>query len=208
MFGFVPRSEVFFDLLDKLAATVSRGAAMLAEAADGGAADFAALRDRIKVVEHEGDQITHETIQQINRSFITPLDREDIHTLVCRLDDILDLVDTAIARIVMYRIDGLTDEAQAMIRNLAKATTVVAEGVQRLRRSRGYEDILTCCIEIHTCENEGDRLEHVALASLFDRHTDPITIIKWKDVYQDLEAAVDRCEDAANVLETLALKSA
>ena len=160
------------------------------------------------MVEHEGDQITHETIQQINRSFVTPLDREDIHTLVCRLDDILDLVDTAISRIVMYKIDRLTEDAKAMIRNLTKATAVVAQGVRRLRKSRGYEDILTCCIEIHTCENEGDRLEHVAIASLFDRHTDPLTIIKWKDVYQDLEAAVDHCEDAANVLESLALKSA
>jgi len=207
MLGFVPRSQVFFDLLDKLAGTVDRGARMLLEAS-GDAVNLTELRDRIKVVEHEGDQITHETIQQINRSFITPLDREDIHTLVCRLDDILDFVDTAISRIVMYKIDRLTDDATAMITNLAKATTVVAEGVRRLRKSRGYEDIRTCCIEIHTCENEGDRLEHVAIASLFEQHTDPLTIIKWKDVYQDLESAVDRCEDAANVLETLALKSA
>lgn len=207
MLGFVPRSRVFFDLLDKLAETADRGAGMLLEAADD-SVDLEALRARIKVVEHEGDQITHETIQQINRSFITPLDREDIHTLVCRLDDILDLVDTAISRIVMYKIDRLTDDAKAMIRNLVKATGVVVQGVRRLRAARGYEDILTCCIEIHTCENEGDRLEHVAIASLFDQHADPLTIIKWKDVYQDLEAAVDRCEDAANVLETLALKSA
>lgn len=207
MLGFVPRSQVFFDLLDKLAETVDRGAQMLAEAVDD-EVDLAELRDRIKIVEHEGDQITHETIQQINRSFITPLDREDIHTLVCRLDDILDLVDTAISRIVMYKIEGLTDDAKAMVRNLATATPIVAQGVQRLRKSRGYEDILTCCIEIHSCENEGDRLEHVAIAALFDQHQDPVTIIKWKDVYQDLEAAVDRCEDAANVLETLALKTA
>jgi len=207
MLGFVPRSQIFFDLLDKLAETVDRGASMLLDATDD-TIDLPELRDRIKVVEHEGDQITHETIQQINRSFITPLDREDIHTLVCHLDDILDLVDTAISRIVMYKIDRLTDDAKAMIRNLAKATRVVVEGVRRLRKSRGYEDILTCCIEIHTCENEGDRLEHIAIASLFDEHEDAITIIKWKDVYQDLEAAVDRCEDAANVLETLALKSA
>lgn len=207
MLGFVPRSQVFFDLLDKLAQTVHRGAHMLREAADEDV-DFRALWERIKVVEHEGDQVTHETIQQINRSFITPLDREDIHTLVCRLDDILDLVDTAMSRIVMYKIDRLTDDARAMIENLAKATGSVVEGVRRLRKSRGYEDILTCCIEIHTCENEGDRLEHVAIASLFEQHLDAVTIIKWKDVYQDLEAAVDRCEDAANVIETLALKSA
>lgn len=207
MLGIVPRSKIFFDLLDKLAETVNRGARMLQEATDD-SVDFEELRERIKVVEHEGDQITHETIQQINRSFITPLDREDIHTLVCRLDDILDLVDTAISRIVMYRIADLTDDAKAMVDNLAKATAVVAQGVRRLRKSRGYEDILTCCIEIHTCENEGDRLEHVAIAALFERHSDPVTIIKWKDVYQDLESAVDRCEDAANVLETLALKSA
>jgi hypothetical protein len=206
MLGFVPREKIFFDLLDKLVGAVDRGAQLLCEATHDGF-DVATLKDRIKVVEHEGDQITHELIMQVTRSFVTPLDREDIHQLACRLDDILDLVDAAISRIFLYRVGELTEDARAMCRNLAQATRILVKGVGKLRRSRDHPDILPCCIEIHTCENEGDRLEQHALASLFERAQDAAEIIKWKDIYEDLEDAVDRCQDAANVLETLVLKS-
>lgn len=206
MLGFVPREKVFFDLLDKLAQAVDHGAQMLCEATRDGF-DVEALKDRIKVVEHEGDQITHELILQVTKSFVTPLDREDIHQLACRLDDILDLVDAAISRIFLYRVGDLTEDARAMCRNLAQATRVLAQGVAKLRRPRDHPDILPYCIEIHTCENEGDRLEQHALASLFDGGRDTTEIIKWKDIYEDLESAIDKCEDAANVLETLVLKS-
>jgi predicted phosphate transport protein (TIGR00153 family) len=206
MLGFVPREKIFFDLLDKLAQVVDRGAQLLCEATTAGF-DVAALKDRIKVVEHEGDQITHELILQVTKSFVTPLDREDIHELACRLDDILDLVDAAISRIFLYRVGDLTEDARAMCRNLAQATRVLVKGVSKLRRTRDHPDILPCCIEIHTCENEGDRLEQHALATLFNGAREAADIIKWKDIYDDLESAVDKCEDAANVLETLVLKS-
>ena len=206
MLGFVPREKIFFDLLDKLAEVVNRGAQLLCEATNDGF-DVAALKDRIKVVEHEGDQITHELIMQVTKSFVTPLDREDIHELACRLDDILDLVDAAISRIFLYRVGDLTDDARAMCHNLAQATRVLVKGVAKLRRTRDHPDILPCCIEIHTCENEGDRLEQHALAALFNGNRDTAEIIKWKDIYDDLESAIDKCEDAANVLETLVLKS-
>jgi len=206
MLGFVPREKVFFDLLDKLARAVDHGAQLLCEATRDGF-DVEALKDRIKVVEHEGDQITHELILQVTKSFVTPLDREDIHQLACRLDDILDLVDAAISRIFLYRVGDLTEDARAMCRNLAQATGVLVQGVAKLRRPRDHPDILPYCIEIHTCENEGDRLEQHALAALFEDGRDAAQIIKWKDIYEDLESAIDRCEDAANVLESLVLKS-
>jgi predicted phosphate transport protein (TIGR00153 family) len=206
MFGFAPREKIFFDLLDKLAEAVDHGAQLLCEATQDGF-DVAALKERIKVVEHQGDQITHEIIMQVTKSFVTPLDREDIHELACRLDDILDLVDAAISRIFLYRVGNLTDDACAMCRNLAQATRVLVRGVAKLRRTRDHTDILPCCIEIHTCENEGDRLEQHALAALFENGHDTAEIIKWKDIYEDLEGAIDKCEDAANVLETLVLKS-
>ena len=206
MLGFVPREKIFFDLLDKLAETVDRGAQLLCEATRDGF-DVAELKDRIKVVEHEGDQITHELIMQVTKSFVTPLDREDNHQLACRLDDILDLIDAAISRVFLYRVGDLTEDARAMCRNLAQATRVLVKGVAKLRRSKDHPEILPYCIEIHTCENEGDRLEQHALAALFNDARDTANIIKWKDIYDDLESAIDRCEDAANVLETLVLKS-
>jgi len=206
MLGFVPREKIFFDLLDKLAETVHEGAQLLVTATEE-AVDLDELQKRIKIVEHKGDDITHETIQQVHRSFITPLDREDIHELTCRLDDILDLIDTASSRMSLYRVNALTEDAKAMVVNIAKATAIVVRGVQKLRRTRDHQEILACCIEIHTCENEGDRLEQHALAALFENQTDPIEVIKWKDIYDDLEGAIDRCEDAANVLEGLVLKS-
>lgn len=206
MFGFVPKTEIFFDLLDKLSESVAHGAALLLEAVDD-STDLNELQKRIKIVEHEGDQITHETFQQMNRSFVTPLDREDMYELACRLDDVLDLIDTASARISLYRVTTLTTDAKAMIRILAKATRIVAEAVRKLRRPSERKDILTCVIEIHTCENEGDRLEQHALAALFDGALDARDIIKWKDIYDDLEGAIDKCEDVCNVLENIVLKT-
>ncbi len=206
MFGFVPQTQIFFDLLDKLAGSVDRGAQILLEAA-GGDADFDELHKRIKVVEHEGDLITHETIQQLHRSFITPLDREDIHELACRLDDVLDLIDTTASRIYLYRVTALTEDAKSMVRNLAKATSLLVAAVRKLRQPRDRKDILPHCIEVHTCENEGDRLEQHALAALFDNDQDPRDIIKWKDIYDDLEGAIDKCEDVCNVLEGITLKT-
>jgi len=206
MFGFVPKQKTFFDLFDQLAETVDEGAKLLLDATRDDT-DTAELQKRIKIIEHQGDEITHKTIEEINKSFVTPLDREDIHELTCRLDDILDLVDTAATRIVLYKIALLTGDAKEMAAILAKSTDIVKRAVKKLRSARERRTILQDCIEIHTCENQGDRLEQHALAALFDNHHDAVDIIKWKDIYDDLETAIDKCEDVANVLESLVLKS-
>jgi uncharacterized protein Yka (UPF0111/DUF47 family) len=149
MLGFIPQQKAFFDLFDQLAATVEEGATLLLEATRD-ETDTLELQKRIKIVEHQGDEITHRTIEQINKSFVTPLDREDIHELVCNLDDILDLVDTAATRIVLYKIGMLSGDAKGMAANLARATGIVRNAVRKLRNARDRRAILHDCIEIHS----------------------------------------------------------
>ena len=203
----LPRDEKFFDLFTAVATFTVEAARLQQDLLRADHQRRGVIVDQFKRLEHQADQVTHDVVSRLDRVFITPLDREDIHQLACRLDDILDLVDAAISRIYLYKVGDLTEDARAMCRNLAQATRVLVQGVAKLRRPRDHADILPCCIEIHTCENEGDRLEQHALAALFEHTRDAAEIIKWKDIYEDLEDAIDRCEDAANVLESLVLKS-
>jgi hypothetical protein len=210
MFNLLPREQVFFDLFEKSAANVHLGAQKLVELMEN-FKDLDVRAQAIKDVEHEGDRLTHEMIERMNKTFITPLDREDIHELACRLDDILDLIDTAVARIALYKIKEPTPDATALARVLERSAAIIKEAIPRLRRLSSkvaIDSLLKCCVDIHTQENEGDRIEQHALAALFENGHDPIFVIKWKDVYQDLEAATDRCEDVANVMEAIVLKNA
>ena len=144
----------------------------------------------------------------MNRTFITPIDREDIHELICRLDDIVDLIDTAANRMVLYRIEAPTDDAIALARCLRHGTAILKEAMPMLRDMSNLKNLQDRVIAIHTQENEADNVLSHALATLFDSNPDPIQIIKWKDVYQDIESATDRCEDVANILDTIMLKHA
>jgi predicted phosphate transport protein (TIGR00153 family) len=210
MFNMLPKEQVFFDLFEKSADNVHRGAQKLVHLMEG-FNDVPAHAREIKDIEHEGDRLTHDMIERMNRTFITPIDREDIHTLACRLDDVLDFMDTAVNRMMLYKFVETTEDARALARCLEKATALIKEAMPRLRKlgSRpNVEALLKCCVEVHTQENEGDRIEQHALASLFENQNDPIFVIKWKDIYQDLEAATDRCEDVANVIEAIVLKNA
>jgi hypothetical protein len=211
MFSLLPKEQVFFDLFEKSAENVHTGARKLVELLDA-FDNLPARVKEIKDVEHAGDKLTHEMIERMNRTFITPLDREDIHELACRMDDILDLVDTAVNRMFLYKVPRPTDDAKALARCLERSTAIIQEAMPRLRKLNSRADVevlLKCCVDIHTQENEGDRIEQHALASLFENGAaDPITVIKLKDIYQDLEAATDRCEDVANVIEAIVLKNA
>jgi uncharacterized protein Yka (UPF0111/DUF47 family) len=196
MFSLIPKEMIFFDLFEEAAKNAHQGALALQELL----ADFTNVSEKvrkIKDIEHAGDKITHTTIEKLNQTFITPLDREDIHELICRIDDILDLIDTAVARMHLYKIDKPTEDAKALAKVLVDATKIITDLLPKMRS-----------IEIHTKENEGDRIEQHALAALFENGHDPIFIIKWKDIYQELESATDRCEDVANVIEGIVLKNA
>ena len=204
---FMPREESFFELFERAAANVHQGSRQLLELLEK-FNDRDERAKKIKDTEHAGDKLTHDTMERLNRTFITPLDREDIHELVSRLDDVLDLMDTATSRMVLYKIEKPTDDAIALARCLVHATGVLVEAMPLLRNMKNSKEILQRCIAIHTQENEADKIEQHALAALFEKGHDPVDIIKWKDIYQDLEEATDRCEDVANVLEGIVLKNA
>jgi hypothetical protein len=210
MFSIMPKETVFFDLFEKSADNVQKGAQKLLDLMSN-FGDLAYRVQEIKEIEHTGDKLTHEMIERMNKTFITPLDREDIHELACRLDDVIDLMDTATARMSLYKVKEPMPDAVALARVLVAATTTIKEAMPLLRtisKKASVDALLKCCVQIHTHENEGDRIEQHALASLFENGQDPILVIKWKDIFQDLEAATDRCEDVANAIESIVLKNA
>jgi len=207
MFSLIPKEMIFFDLFEEAAKNAHEGALALSDLLE----DFRNVPEKVKKIkdiEHAGDKITHTTIEKLNQTFITPLDREDIHELICRLDDIIDLIDSAVARMHLYKIDKPTDDAKALAKVLVTATQIIIEVLPKMRNLKLSSSLLQDCIAIHTQENEGDRIEQHALASLFENGQDPIYIIKWKDIYEELESATDRCEDVANVIEGIVLKNA
>ncbi len=204
---FLPREDDFFDIFERAANNADVAAAALLELVvkfD----DLPERAKRIKDLEHAGDKITHEAIDRLNRTFITPVDREDIHELVCRIDDIVDLIDTATNRMVLYKIGEPTHAVIDLVRCLKHSTAVIRETMPLLRNMKNARAIAERCIAIQTQENEADRVMQHAIAALFESRPDPIEVIKWKDIYEEIESATDRCEDVANVLDSIILKNA
>ncbi len=207
MFGLIPKDENFFELFEKAARNCHEGAILLVDMMQAGS-DRVGFAKKIKDIEHQGDQLTHDTIERLNKTFITPMDREDIHELVCRVDDVIDLIDTATSKMVLYKIGDMTPDSKSLGQCLKHSTLLMVEAMPLLRDMKNAKAILEKAIAIHTQENEADRILHHALAALFEGDLDAKEIIKWKDVYEDLEAATDRCEDVANVFEGIVLKNA
>ena len=162
------------------------------------AAEYAKI---VKDIEHAGDKITHHTLETLHKTFITPLDRDEIHQLISGMDDILDFVDATGQRIVMYDIQDVTPEAHELGTVLLEAVEQVQEAVSGLRGLKYPMDLLKICVEINRLENEGDAILRKSMARLFKESTDPIYIIKWKEIYEFLENALDSCEDVANLIE-------
>jgi predicted phosphate transport protein (TIGR00153 family) len=207
VFSLLPKEDVYFELFDKAAANaVSCAQELLVffERYD----DLDVRRRRIKELEHVGDEITHSILEHLNQTFITPLDREDIHELASRLDDIVDRIDTAVDRVCLFKIEKPTDEAKQFARCLVRSTQLIQEMLPLLRKRRSAEEVRMRVREVHRLENEADAIERTALALLFENATDPIRVIKWKNVIEVLESATDRCEDVANVIEGILLKNA
>ncbi len=206
MFRILPRETVFFDLFEKAAANALAGAKTLVDMLED-FVDLDAWVKKVKDIEHAGDDITHEMIDRLNSTFITPIDREDIHELACRLDDIVDLIDTAANRIQLYKIASPRDEAKQLAKCLLHATGIIVEMMPMMRNMKNADAVRQRCRDVHTQENEGDRIERYALAALFECPEDAIYVIKWKNIIEDLEAATDRCEDVANVIEGIVLRN-
>lgn len=160
----------------------------------------------IKDIEHEADELTHNIISRIDKTFVTPLDREDIHMLASRLDDVIDLLDGTARRVAMFRIKETREPAQMLAGVLVRAATRIEEAVVGMKKS---SLVIEKAREIKSLEEEGDAIYHLAVGSLFDaENPDPIEVMKWKELYDTLERALDQCEDVANVLESISLKNA
>lgn len=203
MFGLIPKEEAFFDLFKKAAHNMIEGSRLLKDMMED-FRDPAGKAKRIKEVEHVGDGITHDIATRLNQTFITPIDREDIHDLASALDDILDAVEAVADRFVIYKIVRPTDAAVRLADILYQASVAVGCGVDRVNLS--HAQINECSVQVNSLENEADRVSRDAISALFEKETDPIAVIKWKEIYETFEAGTDRCEDVANILERIVLK--
>jgi predicted phosphate transport protein (TIGR00153 family) len=203
-FRLIPKEEKFFEDFVAMAEQINRGAALLEQmlAPDQPVWDKA---DEIKEVEHKCDFLTHEVIQRLHKTFVTPLDREDIHSLARSLDDVIDAIDDSAGVIRLYQIARVRPDARDLGRIIKASTEQVVSAMKALGRKQG---ISSCAVEINRLENEADRAHQLALRRLFEEEKDAIQIIKWKEIFDFLEAATDRCEDVANVLEGVVVKHA
>jgi len=200
----IPRGVKFYDLFREQAENIHQAAQMLV----GLFEDFKDVEKRvaeIKFLEHKGDQLTHELMMKLNQTFITPIDREDIHSLGSALDDVLDLVDAAASRLVTYKVTSVTPGARQLSKVILHGTEIILQAVSELNKPH---NILEYCEKIAMIEEEADRIKGECVARLFEDSTNPVEIIKWKEIYEVLEATTDKCEDVADVLEAVVLKAA
>jgi predicted phosphate transport protein (TIGR00153 family) len=207
-FPFVPREKKFFDLFEQSARNVVQAARELKNMVH----TWENVPERaaaITELEHDGDTITHQIMAQLHRSFITPFDREDIALMAHALDDIIDFIDAAADSMLIYRIGKPSERALELADIIMQAAVEVERAMPRLRRSGAeLRAVLENCVEINRLENMADKVYRSALAELFDNATDMAGIIKWREIYEQMESATDRCEDVADVLEGVALKHA
>jgi predicted phosphate transport protein (TIGR00153 family) len=206
--GLFPKEIDFFEIFDLAASNLTKTATLffnlvLSE-------NFENLEVKAKEIyecEQEGDILTHEIIKKLNKTFVTPIDREDLYTLASRLDDILDLIWAATERLMVFKIKEPTKEAIEMAKDLLMTIEVVQKAIKKLKEKK-YSHVQEYCIEINRLENRIDRTFRDALGKLFDEAKDCVFIIKWKEIYEHLEDASDRCEDVANAIEAIVLKNA
>jgi predicted phosphate transport protein (TIGR00153 family) len=198
----IPREEKFYSDFQALADELIRGARLLEEmvAPDHPVWDKA---DQIKEVEHKCDFLTHEIIQRLHRTFVTPLDREDIHALARSLDDVMDAIDASAARVRLYRLEQVRFGTRELAQIISASTQQVRLALDAMEK---HKPLKTNAIEINRLENEADRVHQQAVSRLFDEERDPIVVMKWKEALDYLEDATDRCEDVANVLEGVMVK--
>ena len=202
-FSLLPREDVSFDLFTQMAGKIEEASAILTELLGTPNADLTSFKTRVKDVEHACDQITHQITNKLNKSFITPFDREDIYTLAVALDDICDYIDAGVRAIVMYDIQEQNQYSRQFARIIKDLGVEINAAVSLLSRPDGISERFR---EIHRLENEADDVYFRAMEDLFKNEKDPITVIKWKEFYEILENATDRCESVANIIESIVLK--
>ena len=199
----VSRDRQFFDLFEEAASNILRAADLLDQMLRGYPENAPLARD-ILICEQEGYRITHDIIRRLNETFVTPIDREDIYALASALDDVVDYTEEAADYLGLYKIEAPMEQAQRLAHVLLQSSRMIAEAMPRLR---SFDDIAHYTVEINRLENDGDRVTREAMASLFDNGIDPMVVIRWKDIYERLESAIDATEQVANILETVVIKN-
>lgn len=208
MFGrLLPRETSFYDYFEEHAALTVTGTVELVSMVSK-PVNIEAKAKRIKEIEHETDVITHRCVGALHTVFITPIERDDIYRLITRMDDIMDYVEAGAERIALYEVTEMTPEVVEMANTLARAAKEVEEALHGLRDLKNPKKVLAKCVEINQIENEADAILRRALARMFREEKDAIKIIKWKEIYEHLEGAADRCEDVANIIEGVVLDNA
>jgi len=200
---FVPNDREFFDLFEEAAGNIVRAADMLDQML-GSYPERADLARDILICEQDGDRITHDIIHRLNQTFVTPIDREDIYELASGLDDIVDYTEEVADYMGLYKIEAPMEQGQRLAHILLQASRQIAEAMPRMRT---FKDISHYTVEINRLENDGDRVSREAMASLFDNGIDPMVVIRWKDLFERLEAAIDATEKVANILEGIVIKN-
>lgn len=206
MFNLLPKDTVFFDLFEGLASHAVSCSEHLRKLA----LNFPKIDNdlaRIRQEEHEADNLAHSALERLDRTFITPFDREDIHTLVNELDDVIDLVDALAKRFTLYHVKSIDPLFVKQCEVLVRATATVSDAVRRLRKTRKLGELSDKLIEIHRLESEGDDNHHAAMERLFAGGIEPLEVMKWKEFFEQIESAIDGCEDVGNTLERIVLKN-
>ncbi len=204
MFRLIPHREKFFDLFKEAAQNALEAAKALQGMFDHYRNPQESWK-RIVDFEQEGDRITHQIMRMLNQTFITPIDREDIYALTTALDDVVDAIEAVASRMVLYKIEQVTPEAKKLCGIIVTSTEQMVKAVSHMPK---LEDVEEYCIELNRLENAADEIYREAVAALFDGERPPLEVIKWKEIYEILETTTDRCEDVANIVESIALKNA
>ncbi len=204
-FSLIPKEEKFFELFETQAAHNVEAAKIFKALVNDWKLDSPAF-DQLRDIEHEADITTHEIIDKLNRTFVTPLDREDIHELASEMDDVVDIIQSLSSRMFLYGVDHSTDDLKTMADILLQSCETIRKAVPLIRNMDESRRLLDYCIEINRLENAGDHAHDLALSKLFKTKPDPIEVIKWKEIYEVVEATIDRCEDIANVIEGIVVK--
>lgn len=202
---FLPKEEKFFDHFEELAVKIEEGAKLFIDILNNFEHSEAKVTT-LKDVEHEADTITHRIYEKMHKTFLTPFDREDIYALANKMDSILDMIEATAVRMYLYKVDNPNNEIKEMALTLSNAVAKVKEIVYGLRDKKKSKMILEACVVINTLENEGDYIMRQAMARLFDREKNAKELIKWKEIFERVEEAIDVCEDVSNIVEGIVLK--
>jgi len=206
-FNFLPKEFNFFDLFEKQARYAVEAATYFKELVSQNIINEISL-DKMHKLEHEGDEVTHEIFERLNKTFITPFDREDIHALAKELDDIVDMIYTIVNRLKVYNVTGDHKNLVEFSAVIEESVRAVESAIKGLRNTKNMKSVKESCVEVNRLENVGDSMRDKMLEKLFESEKDPMNLIKWKDIYQDAETVLDICEDVAHIVQNILVKQA